>query len=58
MATNPSLTIDLPKVTFQELGRSFKVRDLVYQEVKFRASYSLTDTLMAKAVLVNTVSTY
>jgi hypothetical protein len=57
-ATNPELYIDMPKVTLQELGRPFKVKDLVYQTLKFKASYSISDTLMAKMVLVNTVSTY
>jgi hypothetical protein len=57
-ATNPELYIDMPKCTLQELGRPFKVKDLVYQTVKFRASYSVSDTLMAKILLTNTVTTY
>jgi hypothetical protein len=57
-ATNPEMYIDMPKCTLQELGRPFKVKDLVYQTVKFRASYSVTDTLMAKMVLTNTVTAY
>jgi Phage tail tube protein len=56
--TNPELFIDMPKCTIQELGRPFKVKDLVYQTIKFKASYSVSDTLMAKMVLTNTVSTY
>jgi hypothetical protein len=57
-STKPELYIDIPKCTIQELGRPFKVKDLVYQTLKVRASYSITDTLMAKIVLTNTVATY
>jgi hypothetical protein len=57
-ATSPELYIDIPKCTIQELGRPFKVKDLVYQSMKFKASYSVSDTLLAKMILVNTVSTY
>jgi len=56
--SNSELYIDLPKCTIQELGRPFKVKDLVYQEIKFKAVYSVSDTLLAKAVLTNTTSTY
>lgn len=56
--TNPTLNVFLYKCTIVELGRPFKVKDLVYQTVKFTASYSSTDTAMAKIVLTNTVSTY
>ena len=49
-STNPELYIDLPKCTIQELGRPFKVKDLVYQHMKFKAVYSVTDTMMAKMV--------
>ena len=41
---NPIFNISLAKCTFQELGRPFKVKDLVYQTVKFKCSYSLTDS--------------
>jgi hypothetical protein len=57
-AANPEIIIDLPKVTFQELGRPFKVKDLVYQTIKFKAVYSISDTLMAKLTLTNTVDGY
>jgi hypothetical protein len=57
-SSTPRLYIDMPKCTIQELGRSFKVGDLIYQEVKFKAVYSLSDTLLAKMVLVNSVSSY
>ena len=57
-SSNPELYIDMPKCTIQELGRPFKVKDLVYQTIKFKASYSISDTLMAKIILTNAVSTY
>lgn len=57
-ATNPRIYIDMPKCTIQELGRPFKVKDLVYQSIKFKAVYSVSDTLMTKIVLINAVSTY
>lgn len=57
-AMNPELYIDMPKCTLQELGRPFKVKDLVYQTIKFKASYSVPDTLLAKVILNNTVSSY
>jgi hypothetical protein len=56
--STPELYIDMPKCTLTEFGRPFKVKDLVYQNVKFRASYSVSDTLMAKILLTNAVTTY
>ena len=38
--------IDMPKCTIQELGRPLKVKDLIYQTIKFKASYSVSDTLI------------
>jgi hypothetical protein len=57
-STNPELYIDMPKCTIQEFGRPFKLKDLVYQTIKVKASYSVPDTLLAKMVLTNTVSSY
>ena len=57
-ATNPELYLDMPKCTIQEVSRPFKVKDLVYQTIKFKSSYSPSDTLMAKMILKNTVTTY
>ena len=55
---NPELRIDLAKVTFTDLGRPIKVGDVIYQTVKFVASYSVGDSLMIKSVLTNTVASY
>jgi hypothetical protein len=57
-ARNPELILDMPKCTIQELGRPFKVKDLIYQNVKFKAMYSVADTLMLKATLTNIVNGY
>jgi hypothetical protein len=57
-AANPELIFTMPKVTIQELGRPFKVKDLVYKTVKFKAVYSVSDTYMLKATLTNTVNGY
>jgi len=54
VSTNPEIYIDMPKCTIQELGRSLKVKDLIYQTLKIKATYSVTDTLLCKAVLINT----
>jgi hypothetical protein len=56
--TSPEMYIDMPKCYVTELSRPFKVKDLVYQTIKFKAAYSLSDTLLAKVLLTNTVSTY
>lgn len=54
---HPIFNITLAKCTFQELGRPFKVKDLVYQTVKFKASYSLGDLLMGEVIVTNANST-
>jgi hypothetical protein len=54
----PTLQFLLPKCTFQELGRPFKVKDLVYQSIKLKAVYSVSDTYKIKAILSNTTSSY
>jgi hypothetical protein len=55
-ASNPTLAITLDQVAFTEYGRPIKVKDLTYQTVKFRATYSLANSEMIKIVLTNTVS--
>ena len=57
-ATNPELTITLDQVYFTEYSRPLKVKDLVYQTMKFVGTYNLSNTDMIKMVLKNTVSTY
>lgn len=55
---HPEIKFTIAKATFQELGRPFKVKDLNYQTVKFKGVYSLSDTSMISAVLINDVTTY
>jgi hypothetical protein len=57
-AANPELILDMPSCTIQDLGRPFKVKDLVYQNIKFKAVYSLSDTYMLKATLTNVSNGY
>ena len=57
-ATNPELKITLNQVFFSEYSRPVKVKDLVYQTVKFRATYKLADSAMITALLTNGVATY
>jgi hypothetical protein len=54
--TNPELKITLDQVFFTEFGRPIKVKDLVYQTVKFRCTYSLANSELMKILLTNTVS--
>ena len=55
-ATNPELKITLNQVFFSEYSRPIKVKDLVYQTVKFRGSYKLADSAMITILLTNGVS--
>lgn len=52
-STNPSLTFNLAKCTITKYGVPYKVKDLVYQSISFKCSYSISDTLLGNAVLVN-----
>jgi hypothetical protein len=54
--TNPTLTITLNQVYFKELGIKKTPKDLVYQTLKFHATYKLADSQMVKVVLTNTQS--
>ncbi len=57
-ATHPELRIDLAKVFFTEYSQPRKLKDLVYQTVKFKAAYSISDALMVKIVATNGVAAY
>lgn len=58
VSTNPSITFKLNKVKFQEVARAIGKDDLVIQTVNFEAYYSLNDSKMLDAILVNSVSSY
>ena len=55
-ASNPSLVISLDQCYFTELAIKKTPKDVVYQTLKFTATYSLANSEMIKAVLTNTVS--
>jgi hypothetical protein len=54
--TNPALTITLDQCYFKELAIKKAPKDLIYQTLKFTATYSLTNSEMIKILLTNTVS--
>ena len=56
-SSHPEVAITLDQVYFTEFGRPIKIKDLVYQTVKFVASYSLANSEMIKIVTTNLVST-
>lgn len=57
-ATNPQIRIDLAKVDFTELTKPFRLNDLIYQTVAFKARYSTSDSLMVSALVVNLTASY
>lgn len=57
-ATHPEIKIDLAKVYFTDFSRPIKTKDLVYQTLKFKAAYSISDAQMAKITCTNTVASY
>jgi len=57
-AAHPEIKIDLAKVYFTEFSRPIKVKDIVYQTLKFKAAYSISDAHMVKITCTNTVAAY
>jgi hypothetical protein len=55
-AANPELAITLNQVFFKDLGIKKSPKDVVYQTLKFNATYKLADSAMITAVLTNTHS--
>ena len=56
--SNPELVIDLAKVYFTEFSKPIKLKDVIYQTVKFNAAYSPTDGFMVRGTLTNTITVY
>lgn len=54
-ATNPQFRLDFAKVHFTEFSRPIKIKDVVYQTISFKAAYSVTDSLMARALFVTNI---
>lgn len=57
-AQNPQIRIDLAKASFTELTKPFRLNDLVYQVVAFKAHYSTGDALMVSALVTNLTASY
>lgn len=54
-ATNPQVRLDLTRVFFTEYSRPIRIKEVVYQTVKFKATYSTSDGYMARLLWVNHV---
>jgi hypothetical protein len=57
-AANPEVAITLNQVYFTDYSRPIKIKDLVYQTIKFKATYKIADSAMGKIVVTNTVASY
>lgn len=55
---NPKLTIDLAKVKFSSFEKNYENDAIVIATVDFKAFYSITESEMITAVLVNTQTSY
>jgi hypothetical protein len=55
--SHPTVTVTLDQVYYTEFSRPLKIKDLVYQTVKFVAAYSTTNSEMLNIVTTNTAST-
>ena len=56
--TFPTVSITLDKVYFKDISRPFKVKDLIYSTVKFKAVYSVTNSEMSAVTTTNAIATY
>jgi hypothetical protein len=55
--SHPTVNITLDQVYFTELSRPIKIKDLVYQTVKFVATYSTANSEMLNIITTNTAAT-
>lgn len=55
-SSNPELKVVLDQVYFTELTKPIKINDLIYQTIKFKAVYNLTNAEMVAITLSNLVS--
>ena len=51
------MKITLDQVYFTSFSRPIKIKDLVYQTVKFKATYNTTNSEMLNIVTTNTAAT-
>lgn len=52
--SNPTFTLDMARCKIQEVARTNKSNDVMLQTIKFKAYYSVSDSLMTKITLRNT----
>lgn len=57
-STHPEFKLDLYKVYFTEFSRPVKIKDVMYQNVKFKAAYDTTNAVMVKAIFTNSIASY
>ena len=57
-SAHPQIILDLAKCYFKEYSMPRKLKDLVYQTLKFKAYYSVSDALMAKFTMSNLLASY
>lgn len=55
-ATHPEFRLDFAKVIFTSIDKPIKVKDVMYQTIKFKAAYSFSDGFMVRALVTNTVN--
>ena len=55
--SHPEVKITFDQVYFTEFSRPIKIKDLVYQTVKFKATYNTTNSEMLNIVTTNTSAT-
>lgn len=55
--SHPTVNITLDQVYFTDISRPFKVKDLVYQTIKFDAVYNVSNSEMLNVIVTNVNST-
>jgi hypothetical protein len=55
--SHPTVNIILDQCYFTEISRPIKIKDLVYQTVKFKATYSTANSEMIAITTTNTAAT-
>lgn len=58
VAANPEFKLDFAKVYFTDFSRPITIKGIVYQTVKFKAAYDITNALMVRATFTNSISSY
>ncbi|HEY3742451.1 MAG TPA: phage tail tube protein [Bryobacteraceae bacterium] len=56
-AANPEVKITLDQVYFTEISRPIKIKDLVYQSIKWKGTYSTANSEMLNITTTNTAAT-